>query len=216
MDSARLGIRGTIYGVALNDRDQIGVLKDQMQAPPYNAPPQSVVLYIKPRTCLGLDGAPTRMPQGLAQVQAAATLGLLIGRDLSRAAPDQVRSAISAACLALDLSEPCRDFYRPAIRQQCRDGFLPIGSFARLPETLGDIVTEIDGHEVHRWSQARLVRPLESLAAEISSFMTLKAGDLLLVGLASDPPAARIGQTVRVTSNQLPVLSSSFIAEAAS
>ena len=39
----------------------------------------------------------------------------------------------------------------------------------------------------------------EILAADLSGFMTLKAGDLLLVGTADNPPRATAGQRIEVT-----------------
>ncbi len=87
------------------------------------------------------------MPAALNGVQAAATVGLLFAADLTAAEPADVRAWVGAACLALDVSQPSDSFYRPAIMQQCRDGFLPLGGFAALPAAFGDIVTELDGQE---------------------------------------------------------------------
>src|SRR5271168_5292211 len=138
---------GAAYGVALNDQRQLTGLGRALDAPPYSAPPKAPVLYIKPRNCFSFDAAPTVLPPDLETVQVAATIAMLFVRDLTRAWPDDVWSAIGAACLALDVSEPIDSFYRPAIRQQCRDGFLPLGDFAPVPESWGEIVTTLDGRE---------------------------------------------------------------------
>ena len=199
-------IAGTAFGVALNDRRQLEERAADFNQAPYKAQPAGPVLYIKPRNCFSGGGARIELPVQLSKVDAAATIGLLFARDLSRAAEDEVSQAIGAACLALDISESHDDFYRPAIRHRCRDGFLPLGSFAALPAQLGDIVTEIDGVEVHRWSLDRLVRPITTLCAELSQFMTLAAGDLLLVGLPGDPPSVSSGQTLAVRAEGLPSL----------
>lgn len=204
---------GVVYGAALNDRRQLAAMGGALDAPPYGAPPMAPVLYIKPRNCFSFGGAPTALAPELEAVQVAATVGVLLARDLTQARADDVRGAIAAACLALDVSEPTDSFYRPAIRQQCRDGFLPLGELAAPPEAWGEIVTTIDGREAHRWSLDRLVRPLEVLAAEVSAFMTLRSGDLLLLGLAADAPRARRGQAVAVSCAGLPSLSTAVIAE---
>ncbi|MDB5461060.1 MAG: 5-oxopent-3-ene,2,5-tricarboxylate decarboxylase [Caulobacteraceae bacterium] len=205
-------IAGTAYGVALNDRRQLERMSAAFAEAPYRAPPAAPVLYIKPRTSFGTGGAPVPLPADLEQIEAAATVGLLFARDLTGAAPDEVRAAVGAACLALDVSEPHDNYYRPAIRERCRDGFLPLGRFAALPQDLGEIVTRIDGREVHRWSLDRLVRPLEALCAELSGFMTLRAGDLLLVGLPGDAPRARRGQSIAVRAEGLPALDTVVVA----
>lgn len=206
-------LSGAAYGVALNDAAQLAAMSDAFGAAPYKAPPSAPVLYIKPRNCFGFGGAPVPLPADLDEVQVAASVGVLLARDLSQARPEQVRAAVGAACLVLDVSEPCDSFYRPAIRQQCRDGFLPVSGFAELPARFGEVVTEIDGREAHRWSLDRLARPLEAAAAEISGFMTLRAGDLLILGLAGDAPRARAGQTVVVKGDGLPTLTTAIMPE---
>lgn len=207
-------IQGAAYGVALNDRLQLDERTADFQEPPYGGAPRAPVLYIKPRNCFGPGGAPVPVPAELAEVEAAPTIALLFARDLAHAEPADVRAAVGGACLILDVCEPHQNYYRPAIRERCRDGFLPFGAFAPLPARQGDIVTSIDGQEAHSWSLDRLARPIETLCAEISRFMTLQAGDLLLVGLPGDAPRVRIGQTVSVRCQGLPSLTVSFAPEA--
>ena len=107
---------------------------------------------------------------------------------------------VAGACLALDISEPEASYYRPTIRQRCRDGFLPLGRPGAFDPALlqTDIETTINGVAVHNWSMRRLVRDAATLICDISSFMTLAAGDVLLVGLPHDAPRAGSGDQVRV------------------
>jgi 5-oxopent-3-ene-1,2,5-tricarboxylate decarboxylase/2-hydroxyhepta-2,4-diene-1,7-dioate isomerase len=214
MNSAFGTIAGTAYGVALNDKLELESLGEAFAQAPYKAPPRAPVLYIKPRSCFSYGGAPVPLPADLEEVQVAATVGLQFARDVTGASPADVRAAVGAVCLALDVSEPCPSFYRPAIRQQCRDGFLPLAHFADMPASFAQIVTEIDGREVHRWSLDRLARPLETAICEISAFMTLRAGDLLLIGIAGDAPRARAGQIVTVRSEGLASLKTAIVPEA--
>ena len=206
---------GTAYGVALNDAALVAQWDSAFSAAPYKAPPRAPVLYVKPRSCFSVGGAAIPLPPDVPRVQVAATVGLLFARDLCRVRPEAVRASVGAACLALDVSEPCDSYYRPPVRQQCRDGFLPMGRFAALPDVFADIVTEIDGVEVHRWSLERLLRPLERLAADVSAFMTLGAGDLLLLGLAGEAPTASAGQSIRISSLGLPALQTRVVPETA-
>ena len=52
--------------------------------PPYNALPRSPVLYLKPRNTLAADGDPVEIPAGIAELEAAACLGIVIGRTACR------------------------------------------------------------------------------------------------------------------------------------
>jgi 5-oxopent-3-ene-1,2,5-tricarboxylate decarboxylase/2-hydroxyhepta-2,4-diene-1,7-dioate isomerase len=192
-------IAGTAYGVALNHKGEALRLASAFTEAPYKAPPVAPVVYIKPRNCFSAAGAPVPLPADLAEVALSPTLALLFGRDACRVDAEDALKAVDAACLAIDVSEPLDNYYRPAIRQLCRDGFLPLGRFGGLPALDAEIVTAIDGVEAQRWSLADLVRPVGQLIADLSSFMTLKAGDLLLVGTADNPPRATAGQRVDVT-----------------
>lgn len=203
-------ITGTIYGVILNDREEYPALAASFAEKPYAAPPVAPVVYIKPRQCVTTRGGAVSLPAEVSLLEAAPTLGLLFVRDVAQAAADDVWDAVGAVCLALDMSIPQENYYRPAVAQRGRDGFLPLGDFV-APRMARDIVTRIDGLETHRWSpQARLARPIGKLVADLSAFMTLRAGDLLLVGLPGDAPQVRDGQNIEVQAEGFPVLRTSI------
>lgn len=207
-------IAGTIYGAALNDRAQREKFTALFEGPPYGKLPQRPVLYIKPHNCLAGDGIP--VPSDLAELEIAATLGLLIGHDAARVTPQAALAHVAGSCLALDAAEPDDSYYRPPVRQRCRDGFLPLGAMAQFdPRFLeSDIETWINGALAHAWSPRRLLRDAASLIADISAFMTLAAGDLLLIGIPHDAPRARLGDRVNVRMTPLPELSVALKAEA--
>lgn len=192
-------ISGTAYGVVLNDRDELSALRATFLKAPYKAAPIAPVVYIKPRNCFNFGGAPVLIEDDIAEVSLASTLAVLFARDVTDASPDHALEAVGAMCLALDVRCAREDYYRPAIAQTCRDGFLALGDFAPVTALPKEIVTHVDERMVHVWQLSRLVRPLGQLIADLSSFMTLSAGDLLLAGLPGDAPSARIGQNVRVS-----------------
>jgi 5-oxopent-3-ene-1,2,5-tricarboxylate decarboxylase/2-hydroxyhepta-2,4-diene-1,7-dioate isomerase len=86
------------------------------------------------------------------------------------------------------------------VRQRCRDGFLPLGNPGAFDRDLlkSSIQTSVNGAPIHTWSPQRLARDAATLIADISSFMTLAAGDLLLIGLPHDAPRAGPGDRVRI------------------
>ncbi len=199
-------IAGTIYGVILNDGAELSRLSPAFGEKPYLTPPRAPVVYIKPRACVRTGDASVPMPADLAELEVAPTLALLFARDACGVDEHAAMPCVGAACLALDVSIPQQDYYRPAIAQRCRDGFLPLGGFA-APVRFAEMATSVDGDEVHRWSTDRLVRGIPALIRDLAAFMTLRAGDLLLVGLPGDAPRVRAGQSVRVTADGLPALS---------
>ena len=174
-------ISGHIYGVVLNDKPELEKLASAFEAKPYAAPPQAPVVYMKPSTTIARG--PIAMAASEALV-ASSTLAILFARDASRCSRSDALGTVGAMALAIDISEPQPDYYRPAVSRLNRDGFLVLGEWGAPladPASLR-IETEIDGEMAHGWSLDRLHRDPAQLIADLSDFMTLRAGDMLLVG----------------------------------
>lgn len=197
---------GTLYGVVLNDAAERTSLAAQFGEAPYNAPPAAPVVYIKPRGALA-SGAVGLAPGE--QVVASSTLALLFARDAARVAPADALGCVGAIALALDITAPQANYYRPAVGQAIRDGFIALGAWQPVTE-VREIAAAIDGTPAHAWSLDRLVRDPATLIADLSAFMTLRAGDVLLIGLPGDAPTVGAGQSVTVTASGLPALTVRF------
>jgi len=199
-------ISGTAYGVALNDREQLAGLGEALSQAPYGKPPVAPILYVKPRNCFTVPGSAVTLPADIAEVAVGATIAI-----------ERTAAGAPLARLAIDLFAPHTSFYRPAIAERCRDGFLPLGPATAVPDALDtiEIVTAINGVERHRWSFARLVRSPDVLARDIADFMTLAPGDILLCGIAGDAPLARVGDTITITAAGFAPLSVTLVAEQA-
>ena|ERR1700722_10960343 len=177
-----------VYGVALNFRADLEGL---------DKPPIAPVLYLRPRNTWNSSGAPIRMPLGEKELKMAGTIGVVIG---------------SGYVAVNDVSIPHESYFRPAIRERCRDGFCVIGSETteRVP---GEIRTWINGELRSRASTADLVRPIDQLIADISEFLTLQPGDILLIGEPPDAPLAQAGDRVRVEIDGVSALENEVVAE---
>jgi 5-oxopent-3-ene-1,2,5-tricarboxylate decarboxylase/2-hydroxyhepta-2,4-diene-1,7-dioate isomerase len=207
---------GTVYGVLLNDAATLERLKPSFDAPPYKAAPKAPILYIKPRNTLAGEGAAVAVPPDPGVVRIDATIGAMIGRTATRVAVEDALGYVAGYMVVSDVSLPHDDYYRPAIAQRCRDGFCPIGpvqpvSGFDLPQS--EVTVFINGVQVHRRPLSRLVRDLPRLIADVTEFMTLSEGDVLLIGPPEDAPLARPGDAVRIDVAGLGSLSHTVIAE---
>jgi len=210
--------RGTVYGSLLNFRDALDALGDAVHQPPYKAPPKAPILYIKPRNTIAVDGDAVVVPHGVDALEIGASLGLVIGCTACRVDEAQALAHVSGYVIVNDISVPHASYYRPAMRLKCRDGFCPIGTpVARAavsdPGAL-TLVVEIDGVPVQRASTAGLIRPAARLLAEVSAFMTLHPGDVLMIGVPAGAPRARAGQRVSISVDGLGRLQNTLVAEA--
>jgi 5-oxopent-3-ene-1,2,5-tricarboxylate decarboxylase / 2-hydroxyhepta-2,4-diene-1,7-dioate isomerase len=201
----------TVYGTLLNFRGELEALAPQMHEAPYGAPPKAPVLYIKPANTWSDNGAAIIVPARVARVEVGATVAMLMK------APGEVAGYL----LMNDLSIPHTSFFRPPVKFKCLDGFLGVGDTLL---TAGDDVNpsrfrlevRINGELKQSVDFAQLVRPAAQLLAEVNEFMTLGAGDALMLGVDAGRPLARAGDRIEISAPGLGTLSNTLVAEAAS
>ena len=200
---------GTIYGVLLNDRDSLERLGTELDQDPYRSPPKAPVLYIKPANTVVADGALVPIPQTPGVVNIGATIAAVIGRTATAVSRASALAHVAGYRLVADVSLPHGNFFRPAIRERCRDGFCPVGTLVGAAEFdvhQVDISTSVNGQVAQVWTLSNVVRRIDQLICDVSEFMTLSSGDLLLLGLADQQPTARAGDTVSIVAAGFPAL----------
>lgn len=214
-DTAPYRLSGVVYGALMNHQPQLDALGDAVHQPPYKAPPQAPVLALRPRNTLAGDGAVVVVPQDADTLALGAQLGIVIGRSISRVGEAQALQAVAGYTTVTDLWVPHASHYRPAVRFKARDGFCIIGpavvpaSALPHPDAL-DVQVCIDGQVAQRSSTGQRVRGVARLIADISEFMTLQPGDLLLLGPAHPAPLVRAGQAATITITGLGVQHSRY------
>lgn len=210
---------GTVYGVLLNDPATVARLAPSFDTPPYKAPPVAPILYIKPRNTFARDGCDVAVPADPGEVRIDGTIGAVIGRSATRVRASEALGHVSGYVVVSDVTLPHESYYRPAIRQRCRDGFCPIGDVveaAGFDVAAATMTIAIDGEVVLERCFADVVRDLPRLIEDITEFMTLDVGDILLMGPPEGAPIARPGSAVRIDVPGLGSLSHRVIDEAAS
>ena len=192
-----------VYGVALNFRAALDSLGEKMNRDPYKKPPEAPVLYLRPRNTWNTNGAAIPVPADAQQLKMGGTLGVIIGRTACRVAAKDALAYVGGYTVVNDVSIPHESYYRPAIRQRCRDRFCAISPHVADRKALPDpnqsgIRIHINGRLRCEANTRGLVRPIERLIADITEFLTLRPGDIILVGEPHDAPLARAGDHVRV------------------
>lgn len=206
-------MKGTVFAVALNHQSQIDFWHDAFEQAPYKNLPKTPVWFIKPRNTVIQSGEVIPYPAG-EEVLSGATVAIVIGKNARKVSVNDASDYIAGYALANEVSLPETSFYRPAINAKCRDGFCPIGEIADIsfPETL-EIVTEINGQEVDRWSTKDLLRSVNQLVAALSDFATLKAGDMILIGTPQQRIAIHPGDNIQIKAAGFPTLTNNVIAQ---
>lgn len=209
---------GTVYGTLLNYRGALAALGDAVHQAPYNKPPVAPVLYIKPANCRIGYGGPIPVPDRVDELEVGPALGIVIGRTACRVAPADAFDYVRGYTLANDVCIPHTNVFRPAIRERCRDGFCPLGPWileARAvpaPDRL-NVRVFINGERRCESTTANLIRPVAQLIADVTDFITLSPGDVLLVGVPENAPRARAWDRVCVEVEGVGLLENPLVPE---
>jgi 5-oxopent-3-ene-1,2,5-tricarboxylate decarboxylase/2-hydroxyhepta-2,4-diene-1,7-dioate isomerase len=200
---------GTVYGVLLNFTREVEALAPQMSQPPYKAPPRAPVLYVKTANTWSEHGAAIAVPAHVPEVEIGATIAIVIGD----------RGQIAGYVLMNDLSVPHASFFRPPVKFKCLDGFLGIGDHMLPADRAGDasaftLEVRINGELKQRIDFSQLVRPAARLLADVSEFMTLRAGDVLMLGCDAGRPLATVGDRIDISAPGFGTLTNTLLAEA--
>ena len=220
---------GAVYGTLLNFRHEQALWAARATEPPYKAPPQAPVLFIKTANTFSAQGAAISLPADVPEVEVGASLGLVIANFespfLAHPSVEWSRSAINieasaglprvAGCVLLnDLSVPHASYYRPPVKFKCLDGFLGIGPRCVPLAEVGDIHAltlemRINGE----------LRTAATLLADVNAFMTLRPGDVLMLGsdcLADGTrPRARVRDRIEISATGFAPLVNTLVGEAA-
>ena len=209
-------VAGAVYGTLLNFRGALAALGAAVHAPPYKAPPRAPVLYVRPRNTRSAHRRPVAVPGGVEALAVGASLAVVIGRTACRVAAADALEHVAGYTVASDFSVPHDSYYRPSIRYRCRDGFCTLGPWViarrHVPDPDAvDLRVEVDGVVRQRATTRDLVRPVAQLIADVTAFMTLAPGDVLLTGVPADAPLARRGQRVAVTVDGVGTLENTLV-----
>lgn len=204
--------RGTVYGTLLNFRREHALWTARMHEAPYKAPPNAPVLYIKTTNTFTHSGQAIVLPRGAAEVEVAASLGLVAGEG----------GAVAGAVLFNDVAIAHESYYRPPVKYRCVDGFLGVGDAVRPVDDLSlldAMVLELRVNGVMRQhtNLADLMRDAATLWADVYVFQSMRPGDVLMVGTDclddGSRPRVKAGDAVEITAVGFSPLVNHFLGE---
>ena len=204
---------GTVYGTLLNFRREHALWALRMHDAPYKAPPASPVLYIKTANTFTRSGQAIALPRGVAEVEVAASLGLVAGEG----------GRVAGAVLFNDVAIPHESYYRPPVKFRCVDGFLGVGDAVRPINSLAELSSlvlelRVDGVMRQRTALADLVRDATTLWTDVNTFQSMRPGDVLMVGTDcledGSRPRVKAGDAVEITATGFAPLVNHFVQEA--
>jgi len=111
-----------VYGTLLNHRSVLAALGDAANRPPYDAPPEAPVLYIKPRNTLARSGSVVRIPGRHPRTRSRCLLRP--GHRPHGVPVSETRALdyVAGYLIVADVSIPHSNYHRPSIRFKARTG----------------------------------------------------------------------------------------------
>lgn len=203
IEVAPFRLSGTVYATLLNHRRSLEALGDAVAAAPYKGAPKSVVLAVKPRQSLVAPGGDVQVDGGGEPLEVGAALGIVIGSTACAVAEADALGHVAGFLVVCDCTLPRAGHFRPQIRAMARDASCVLGSAVVACSAVGDpdslaVRVFVDGALVQSSSTSAHVRSTARLIADVSEFMTLLPGDVLLSGSAPDGPRVRVGARIAI------------------
>jgi len=203
IEVAPFRLSGTVYAALLNHRRSLDALGAAVAQAPYQGAPKGVVLAVKPRQSLVAPGGDVLIDEGGEPLEVGAALGVVIGRTACAVAEADALGHVAGFLVVCDCTLPRAGHFRPQIRAMARDASCVLGEVVVPRDDLGDpdalaIRVFIDGALAQSSSTSQHVRSTARLIADISDFMTLVPGDVVLTGSAPDGPRARAGAGIAI------------------
>lgn len=156
-----------------------------------NPVPKKPLVFSKPETAILTDGATFQMPDFSENVHFEGELVLRIGQQGKNIEESAAWDYIDALTLgvdftARDLQAKCKEKGHPWEIAKAFDGSAPLGNFVEVPETLKTsglgFELRVNDRRVQLGHTKDLIFPIPTLLAYLSTFFTLRAGDLVFTG----------------------------------
>ncbi|WP_095059482.1 fumarylacetoacetate hydrolase family protein [Pseudomonas sp. Irchel s3f7] len=209
---------GTLLGVALNYQGLLHSRQEEFQQPPYQKLPVKPVLFVKTPNTRNGDGGEVFHPQGNERLQPGPALGVVIGRTASRVSLADAMEHVAGYVIVNEFSLPEESYYRPAVKAKCRDGFCSLSSDVVPANEVSDpnalnLRVLINGELRQENNTVNFVRNVAQLIHEISEFMTLHEGDVLITGTPEGRVDALPGDEVVVEIQGLGRLTNTIVSQ---
>jgi 5-oxopent-3-ene-1,2,5-tricarboxylate decarboxylase / 2-hydroxyhepta-2,4-diene-1,7-dioate isomerase len=194
---------GTVYGCLLNFRREWQLLGASMSQPPHHAPPQAPVLYVKTSNTWSASGNAITLPPAADCVLVGASVAMVMGPRTWPAGGGRSAPTVAAYVLVNDLELPGASYFRPAVKTRCVDGFLGLGVRAVAQERASDpadfvLEIRINGELRRHIGFNDLHRDAATLLHDVDAFMSLREGDLLMLGCDARRLTAHAGDHVEI------------------
>lgn len=186
-----------IVCVGLNYRDHVEELGREV--------PDQAEMFLKAPNAVTGHGARVAMPAESDRVDPEAEIGVVIGEQCRNVDAQDATDVVAGLTCVDDLSDRSKQFTEEGddlFRGKTFDGAAPIGPVVAPLEQVPDDATielHVNGERRQHSSRDQLIFGIDELIAEITSAMTLEAGDVISTGTPAGIGPVEDGDRVDIT-----------------
>jgi 5-oxopent-3-ene-1,2,5-tricarboxylate decarboxylase / 2-hydroxyhepta-2,4-diene-1,7-dioate isomerase len=165
--------------------------------------PEEPLVFLKGENTLAGHRQFTRRPAGVEFMHYECELAVIIGKTARRVKRDDAYDFIAGYTVANDYAvrDYLENWYRPNLRVKNRDGATPLGPWFVQSADVADpmalaLRTTVNGQVTQSGNTRDMIFDVPFLIEYFSSFMTLRAGDLILTGTPDGVVDCRPGDVV--------------------
>ncbi|MCW8860118.1 MAG: fumarylacetoacetate hydrolase family protein [Deltaproteobacteria bacterium] len=180
-----------------------------------NKVPDRAVIFCKPASSLISDGGTIRIPEYSDNCHHELELALLVGKTGKNITTDKALSYLAGYGVALDLT--LRDLQdelkSKGMPWEIAKGFdtsCPLSDFVPADSVTNpnniQLTLKINGQVRQQGTTAQMMRSVEEIIAEVSTFYTLEPGDIILTGTPAGVSRIQSGDQLEGTIEQVGTL----------
>lgn len=175
-----------------------------------NEIPERPLLFFKPPSAILAPGEPILLPAASSRVEHEAEIGVVIGRRLRHATPEEAEQGIGGFTCVNDVT--ARDLQKVDgqwARAKGFDTFCPVGprTVSGLDWRTLEVIGRVNGQVRQRGTTSQMLFSIPQLLSYISGVMTLEPGDLIATGTPSGVGPLADGDVVEVEIPGIGILS---------
>jgi len=179
-----------------------------------NDVPDRPMLFLKGPNAVAGHGDTVRAPPGAAAVDHEAELGLVIGEDCRHVAREDADEMVAGFTCVNDVSNRT-DQRREQnwVRGKAFDGAAPMGPVVATPEEVpaeATISCRVNGDLRQEGHRGQMVFGVADLVAEITTYCTLEAGDVIATGTPEGVGRVQSGDRIEIEVEGVGTLSHSI------
>lgn len=164
--------------------------------------PERPLLFLKPPNSVAGHGDTVTLPAEKEQIEYEAELGVVIGKQCRNVAAEDADSVIEGYTCVNDISN--RDDQKVEqnwIRGKAFDGSAPIGPVVAPPDEVPDdaaVELRLNGEVKQQSSRSEFIFSVPEIIEEITTYMTLEPGDVVITGTPAGVGPLSDGDRVEV------------------